>query len=95
MTVKELLEKWKLSIRTHRVIGLTDIRVTRDRQKIKVRVSHGGNMGNTLKDVNENLGRLTKEQDTLQVLRDLPHLSLEEHGSPDYWYEFVIVFKEE
>ena len=87
---KKLLTAAKRDFKNHptdeRQSGFTNIKCN---DKFAV-ISHGGNMGNTIKHVNENLHRLNKLE--VEFLKEKA-IKWVEDGSPDYMYTLVLKFK--
>jgi superfamily II helicase len=83
-TIEEILGKYHLLEKKRIILGLTEISSSCKGSTIALTISHVGNMGDSLENVNENLKQITSLDNTLTMLDKLPSITSKEKGTPDY-----------
>lgn len=80
-----------IQLGTHQY-GLTTVtRREPTEDEILIAIDHAGNMGNTVKDVDNNLFALCDVR-IAELVSDPMHIGGEEWGSPDYLYQYLMRF---
>ena len=89
---RERLEKFRKRYDTI-YMGFTTIDLLENSKECHIMITHAGNMGNSLEQVEKNVD-LALGKGVYKKLRELGKV-LEESGSPDYFYELVLGFRRE
>ncbi len=84
MSIEQKLAEKNLLHEETRHVRLTSITTKVLKTKVKVTVEHTGNMGASLRTVNEQLRYLSGLDDTLAYLDSLGPTNKKQEGSPDY-----------